>query len=163
MNRHIKIVLALSVVLNMLLAGVLLGDISGRLVTPKTAVAAEPFDIGAQLAKLPQDKRDLFESLMGPAKKKMDDERSKIDAAKKVALELLKADSFDASAYLTQVDHINDMHMQMKRHIAKAVVELAKQLTQQERVIVAVIISHPPFTMPSLAPKQDNSSQVPER
>jgi uncharacterized membrane protein len=141
-NRSIKTILTLSVVLNVLLAGMLLGDVSHRLIAPQS------FDVSAQLAQFPQDKRNLFETIMGPAKQKMDTERAKIDEAKREAIRILKSDSFNADSYLKQIRHIEDIHFQMKQHISEAVANLAKQLTPQERTALAEIISHPPFAMP---------------
>jgi uncharacterized membrane protein len=140
-NQRIKVVLIVSVITNILLAGMLLGDVSRRFMAPA------PFDVAAQLDKLPQDKRVLFENILAPAKEQMDKDHAKMDDAKKEALRILKTEPFNAEAYLTQVRHIGDLHMQMKRHVAESVAELAKKLAPDERIILAEIISHPPFMM----------------
>jgi uncharacterized membrane protein len=151
MSSGIKPALAVSVALNVLLAGMLLGDLSHRYIAPPPA----SFDVASQLSRLPPQKRSLYDTVMGAAKRKMDAERAEIDNEKKLALGILKAEPFNAEAYLKQVQRINDLHVQMKQHVAQAVAELAKQMTQQERDIVAEIVSHPPFAGPPGGYKQD--------
>lgn len=150
MNRRIKIALAISVVLNVLLAGMLLGDVSHSYIAP----AVTAFNLETQLAQLPQDKRALFDTIMKPAKQKMDDERAQIDSAKKEAIRILKTEPFNKEAYLTQTQHINDMHVEMKHHLAESVAELAQHLSLAERTALAEIVSHPPFTLPPSALKE---------
>lgn len=156
MNRGMKPVLAISVAINVLLAGMVLGGVSHGYIVPQPPAAT--FDIAGQLAHLPEDKRALYESIMGPAKQKMDAERAQIDNEKKLALKILKSEPFNEDAYLKQVQHIYELAGQMKLHVAQSVVELAKHLTPQEREVVAGIISHPPFTAsPPGISRQDNS------
>jgi uncharacterized membrane protein len=150
MNPNVKVTLIISIVLNVLLAGMIMGDVSHHF------IAAPSFDYAAALAQLPPGKRAIFENTMGPAKQRMDKEHAAIGDAKKEALRLLKAEPFDPIAYLAQTRHIDEMLVQMKQHMAQAVATLARQLTAHEREIMADIISHPPFanTPPSQAGKE---------
>lgn len=155
MNRRVIFVLAVSVAVNLLFAGMLLGHLLHRLMPPP------PFNVAAELQKLPGEKRALFSSIMEPAKQRMDAERTQIDNAKKEALRLLKTEPFSEDAYLTQTRRINDMRTQMKRHIDEAVAKLARQLTQDERDVLAEIASHPPFAQPPGARPEDTSPPPP--
>jgi uncharacterized membrane protein len=143
MNRGVRSALAISVVVNVLLAGVLLGNVSQRYIAP----AAKSFDVAAALGRLPSDKRSLYETIMGKAKQNMDAARKQIDETKKQAIAILKTEPFDEQAYMAQVQKIGGMIVEMKKHLAESVVELAKQLTGEERAVLADIVSHPPFAL----------------
>lgn len=159
MNQRLKVGLTFSIAINVLLVGMMLGTMSHHYITPPPPPA---FDMKQQLDKLPGDKRILYNTIMGPAKSQMDEERTLLDALKKHALGTLKAEPFNAGEYLREVDHILDMQVEMKRHLAQAVVNLAAQLTLQERAVLAEIVSHPPFTMLPFPAKPENAGPRPE-
>ncbi|MBI3631113.1 MAG: periplasmic heavy metal sensor [Candidatus Sungbacteria bacterium] len=148
MKFRIGTVLAISIVLNLLLAGALMGHVSYHYIAPKQLHAANAFDLQSHLAKLPGDKQALYTNIMGQAKKHMDDERAAIDAMKKQALDILKTEPFNEAAYLQQTQTIYERLKQMKLHVAQSVADLSKQLTAEERAVLADIISHPPFSTP---------------
>ena len=139
-----RILLVISVVVNMLLAGMLFGHMSHHYVV----ASAAPFDQAVLLRQLPPDKKSLFDTIIVPARQKMDDDHRQIDDAKAKAVQMLQSDDFNRTAYLQQVRRINDLHVKMKTRMAEAVAELALQYTPAERAVLATIISHPPYSLP---------------
>ncbi len=147
MNRLLRVTLVFSIAFNVLLAGMLSGEMSHRLISPPQA-----FDITSELAKLPPEKRVMFETFMSGAKQQTDADHASMDSAKKEALRLLTVEPFNKDAYLAQVGRIDNLHRQMKQKLAQAVVNLAQQLNSDERNVLMQIISHPPFSLPPMAP-----------
>ncbi len=149
MTRHIKTVTVASLILNILLIGVVLGAFCHHL----TKQQEDHHMVISELsAKLPENKRKLFEDTMNATWKDMDDTRQQIANTKKEASDILVKDPFNEALYTTQFQHINELHDKMKLRMAKSVTDLAKQLTPEERVILADTISHfSPNTVPPAA------------
>jgi len=153
MNKRLKTFLMISVASNALLIGIVLGELSysfsSYFVQNAATMPSSPDCCASSPEKqLPDAKRKLFEDIMHPAWEKMQATRAKIDNEKKKALSLLKAEPFDEKAYRSQVQHIADMHAQIRRDMTAAVTKLARQFTPQERAILADIIAHPPLSAP---------------
>ena len=64
--------------------------------------------------------------------------------ARKQAASILKAEPFDKEKYLAQVQHVNELRVQISQKTTQSVATLAAQFTPEERAILAEIISaHP--------------------
>lgn len=138
MTSRIQVIAIISLLLNVIIAGMFVGYILQHDTAPN--------DISAELEKLSPQSRALYESTLVPAKLQMDKQHAQIDAAKKEALHILKTQPFDHDAYIKQVRHIEDIRLHMKLEMAEAVSILAKQFPAEECDILAEIISQPPFT-----------------
>ena len=140
MNRRIKLLLLVSIVLNAGLVGIFIGQMSHHLLWSHNA---HHFP-GERLAELPENKRKLFEDTMHSSRHDTQSLRDQADTAQKEASRLLAAEPFNEEAFITQMQHVSDLRAEMKRHMAESMASLAKQFTPQERAILADIVSHPP-------------------
>jgi len=70
------------------------------------------------------------------------DAYNQIREARKEAMRLLSAPEFDESAYRLQVEKIHELRSLMKRRLANATIELAKQFNQKERKALAQHLRH---------------------
>lgn len=140
MNQKIKLFVIGSVLLNILLAGVILGHLSHRLGMPPRPPFAEP----PELSQLPKDKQLMFRAAMEGAREKAEDTRRKTRALKKEMEAILSAEPFDKAAYEAKVKKVIALHEQRKQYFADAVAGLAQKFTQSERKVLAKIVRRPP-------------------
>jgi uncharacterized membrane protein len=140
MSRKIKILTIVSLLLNVLLIGVVIGDISHRF-------GREPYwrkhsrDL---TSRLPEDKAELFRKTLEEVYGDNRDVYKEIKEARGRAMEILSAPEFDEAAYREEVDRIHELKGLMKRRLADATVELAKQFDQEERKALSEQLRRPP-------------------
>jgi len=138
MNKKIKILIFSSLLLNVLLAGVVIGDMSHRF-------RKEYFvrkSVKEFASKLSADKAALFLETVERVHLNNQDAYNQIREARKEAMRLLSAPEFDESAYRLQVEKIHELRSLMKRRLADATIELAKQFNQKERKALAQHLRH---------------------
>lgn len=133
MNKKIKILIFSSLLLNVLLAGVVIGDMSHRF--HKEYFVRK--SVKEFASKLPADKAALFLETVERVHLKNQDAYNQIREARKEAMRLLSSPEFDESAYRLQVDKIHELRNLMKRRLADATIELAKQFSQKDRRALA--------------------------
>ena len=113
MSRFLKIFITVSVLLNLLMAGVIIGD-AGRYVM-KSHVHRTLQEMAAML---PEDKREHFEDVMGRAEQDTGELRQQLSDARKKATNLLKAEPFDKGAYLVEMQEVQQMRGQIMQRMA---------------------------------------------
>ena len=133
MSKKIKILIFSSLLLNVLLAGVVIGDVSHRFYKEYFVRKS----VKEFASKLPGDKAALFLETVKRVHLKNRDAYNQIREARKEAMNLLSAPEFDEAAYRLQVEKIHELRSLMKRRLADATVELAKQFSQEERKALA--------------------------
>ena len=138
MNKKIKILIFSSLLLNVLLAGVVIGDMSHRF--HKEYFVRK--SVKEFASKLPADKAALFLETVERVHLNNQDAYNQIREARKEAMSLLSAPEFDESAYRLQVEKIHELRSLMKRRLADATIELAKQFNQKERKALAQHLRH---------------------
>jgi len=138
MNKKIKILIFSSLLLNVLLAGVVIGDMSHRF--HKEYFVRK--SVKEFASKLPADKAALFLETVERVHLNNQDAYNQIREARKEAMRLLSAPEFDESAYRLQVEKIHELRSLMKRRLANATIELAKQFNQKERKALAQHLRH---------------------
>ena len=138
MNKKIKILIFSSLLLNVLLAGVVIGDMSHRF--HKEYFVRK--SVKEFTSKLPADKAALFLETVERVHLNNQDAYNQIREARKEAMRLLSAPEFDESAYRLQVEKIHELRSLMKRRLANATIELAKQFNQKERKALAQHLRH---------------------
>jgi len=138
MTRATKLFLTLSLLLNLLLAGLVAGHAGRYFMDGPQRMLRHVAD------GLPEDKQDLFESLMKKARADSKPIRAELDSAHQKAADLLKAEPFDKASYLEQVKHINTLRAQMMQPMADAIASMAAQCTPEERAELAEAIRRPP-------------------
>jgi uncharacterized membrane protein len=133
MSKKVKILIFSSLLLNVLLAGIIIGDVSHRF--HKEYFVRKTVKEFA--SKLPGDKAALFLETVKRVHLNNQDEYNEIREARKEAMKLLSAPEFDESAYRLQIEKIDNLRSLMKRRLADATIELARQFNQEERSALA--------------------------
>ncbi|MBW2664467.1 MAG: periplasmic heavy metal sensor [Deltaproteobacteria bacterium] len=159
MSKKIKFLIFSSLLLNVLLFGVVIGDVSHRLHKEYfIRKSAQEF-----ASKLPQDKAAFFLKTMERVHLNNRDAYNQIRETKKEAIKLLSAPEFNEAAYRAQVEKIHKLRSLMKRRLADATIELARQFSQEERRALAQHLRHFPrhsrnISLPSdaKAPRHEN-------
>ena len=140
MNRNVKMVFVASIILNVLLIGVLLGQSPRR------------FDRGAlRQQRMEQALKDLPEAAQTRLRDKFQQLRAaaaplfeQIRKNEEQAVQLLGKEPFDESAYDRQVSKITDMRVAMTKKLSQVVKDASKDLSAQERARFAQLLSRPP-------------------
>jgi len=129
MSKKMKTLIFGSLLLNVLLAGVMIGDVSHRFEKEYVVrKSAEEF-----ASKLPKDKAALFLETVERIHLNNRDDFNKLREAREEAMKILSAPEFNESAYRLQVEEIHKLRSLMKQRLADATIELAKQFNQEER------------------------------
>jgi len=138
MSKKMKILIFSSLLLNVLLAGVVIGDVSHRF--HKEYFVRK--SVKEFASKLPGDKAALFLETVKRVHLNNRDAYNQIREARKEAMNLLSAPEFDEAAYRLQVEKIHELRSLMKHRLADATIELARQFSQKERSALAQHLRH---------------------
>jgi uncharacterized membrane protein len=133
MSKKIKILIFSSLLLNVLLAGVVIGDVSHRFYKEYFVRKS----VKEFASKLPGNKAALFLETVKKVHLNNRNAYNQIREARKEAIKLLSAPEFDEPAYRFQVEKIHELRSLMKRRLADATIELARQFSQKERSALA--------------------------
>lgn len=140
MNKKMKILVMGSILLNVLLVGIIIGNVSHRL-------SIEKFDRkhAPELAvKLSPDKEALFFETMEEVRAGSRDIHRQIEEARENALSILTAPEFDEAAYQVAVDRLHELRGILMQRLADATKQLAQQFNQEERRGLAEHLKRPP-------------------
>ena len=140
MNRNAKMVFVASIILNVLLIGVLLGQSPRR------------FDRGAvRQQRMDQALKDLPEATQSRLREKFQQLRTAADPLfaqirknEEEAVQLLGKEPFDEPAYDRQVSKITEMRVEMTKKLSQVVKDASKDLTPEERRRFADLLRRPP-------------------
>ena len=89
------------------------------------------------LNQLPPDKKELVLNALKQAKEESKGQKDEIKAAMENVKTVLTAPEFDAAAYKAATDELQALMAQRFTAFSNAIAEVAPQLTQQERQILA--------------------------
>lgn len=145
-----KILIIGSILLNVLLIGIIIGNVSHRLSIEKFDKRHAP----ELPVKLSPDKEALFFKTMEKVRKESRDIHKQIEEARERAISILTAPEFDETAYQVEVNRLHELRGIMMQRLADATKELAKKFNQEERRGLAEHLRHPPPP-----PKQDRPPQ----
>ena len=129
MNRPIKILIVVSVLLNFLLAGVFIIHLSHH------AFGGHRSDNIA--AQLPTDKRKMYEESMATMDRQAESLRNALKDARKDSVRVLTAPNFDKDAYIEAIKKIVYLRSQMSELTAMTIMNLAEKFSAEERVILS--------------------------
>ena len=140
MNRNIKFAFIASLILNVLLIGVLLGQSPRR------------FDGGAmRQRRMDQALKDLPEAAQTRLREKFQQLRAAADPLfdqirknEEEAVQLLGKEPFDESAYDRQVSKITEMRVEMTKKLSQVVKDASKDMSADERARFAQLLRRPP-------------------
>lgn len=138
MSRKLRIAFLLSIIINVLLAGVILGALPHRFYGAPHGRERFRMDID----KLPEPARSRFREKIdafrnSPLRRQMTDARNE-------AIRLLVAVPFDETAYDRQVNKINELRLQMSKQMSDDIKEIVKGLPAEQRNSIAQFLKRPP-------------------
>jgi uncharacterized membrane protein len=141
MTKALKLVFLGSLVLNLLLLGVILGQVPrGLETTPSTRTQR----MEEALRKVPEPAQSRFREKFAQIRAANDPLRQQIDEARAETLRLLAADRFDEAAYDRQVSKIEELRDEMFKRMGQDFKQTAKEFSPEERRILADLLRRPP-------------------
>jgi len=140
MSKKMKALMIGSLLLNVLLVGVIIGDMSHRL------RREDPCGKHARefASKLPEDKEALFLKTVEKVHLNNRDVHKQIREGRRRAMKILAGPKFDEAAYQIQVEKLHELRGLMRRRLADATIELARQFDQEERRALIQYLKRPP-------------------
>lgn len=141
MTKALKLVFLGSLVLNLLLLGVILGQVPrGLETTPSTRTQR----MEEALRKVPEPAQSRFREKFAQIRAANDPLRQQIDEARAETLRLLAADRFDEAAYDRQVSKIEELRDEMFKRMGQDFKKTAKEFSPEERRMLADLLRRPP-------------------
>lgn len=137
MNKQLKGAFLVSLLANILLVGVLLGELPHRF----ERVSSYQERMEKTLKALPEPVQARFRDEMREDGEPM---RDRIQAAREEAIRILVTEPFDESAYDRQVNEINELRVRRSKRMAGIVKEIAKDLPLEQRKVLAGMLRRPP-------------------
>lgn len=136
MNKKIKLLLILSIILNFLFAGLLIGNASKNLVHDKD----DKSHFLEITKKLPPEKQKLVMEKFDELKSDRDETRKKIYETRMEIAQILKAPEFDQRLYDRKISKMHRLYRGKAKKLAKAIKELAVDFTPEERAVLAEML-----------------------
>jgi uncharacterized membrane protein len=138
MSKKVKILVVASVVLNVLLAGVIIGHVAQM-----NRWSAFRND-RALAAKLPPEKYNRFTEVMGGARAECKQIRRQIRETRKLTLGILMAPKFDEPSFQREVEKLRELRGQVSDRMAGATLQLAREFDPEERKLLGRYLERPP-------------------
>jgi uncharacterized membrane protein len=157
MSKKMNILVFTSLVVNVLLVGYIIGDLSHRF-------RDERFDRkeARELAsRLPKDKGAMIIGAMEKVHRDNHDAFRQIRDARREAMRILANREFNEAAYRAEVAKIHQLRGLMKERLVDATIELAKQFDQKDRKILAEYLRQGPRLPEGAKPERDR--RIPPR
>jgi uncharacterized membrane protein len=145
MSQTIKLAFVASLVLNLLLLGVILGQVPRAFDPPPTRQQR----LEESLSKLPEPVQARLREKFAQIRAASEPQRREIDRARAEALRILGAEPFSEAAYDSQVKKIEELRAEMFRGMGQAIKETAKELAPAERRMLAELLRRPASPTPS--------------
>lgn len=140
MSKKLKFTFLVSLVLNVLLVGVVLGEL------PRRFEKGSPRQSRMEraLKELPEPLQTRFREQMERMRENGEPTREQMYKAREEALHILTTEPFNEAAYDQQVNKINELRIQMTKRMAEVVKAVAKDLPLEQRKILAKALQRPP-------------------
>lgn len=139
MSKGLKIVVICSLALNVLMIGIFIGHFSHRI--SDEGFLRRPWH--ENMSELSVEKQELFSKTMERARESNRDVHRLIRETRRTALAILTAPDFDEQAYRIEMEKLHDLRGKMMRNLADTTTELARQLNQDERKVLARRLERP--------------------
>jgi uncharacterized membrane protein len=140
MNKKIKTAFLLSIIVNVLLLGVVLGGLPRWFSEP----ASRQEQMERRIKELPEPAQTRFREKMEQIRKEVEPMRDQIREARRAAIGILTTEPFDEAAYDRQVEEIGELRVRMGKRMAEGIKEVAKELPQDQRMALAKVLDRPP-------------------
>jgi len=129
MSSTIKLILILSIILNFLFAGLIIGNYSKSYV--KRWDREHSFRKFA--GKLPSERRDMVMKEMTGIRDENKGIRTQINKVKDELIDIIEAPKFDAALYDRKVNEMHELYRKKAENIATAIKQMAVSFTPEER------------------------------
>jgi len=136
MSKTIKIMLAVSVLLNVLLVGVLIGSFSHRFTGPFQMRS----HMNEVIGKLPEDKQELVRNTLKELKSETSVTKKKVDEKRKEIMDVLTAPEFDPALFDQKVAELHGLMGELASEVAGAARKIASNLDQKDRIMLSELI-----------------------
>ncbi len=136
MSKTLKIIFAASIILNILLAGVVIGTYSHGF----RMKFSMRHDIDETLKDFPADKRTLVTGAMESLRESTKETKKEIRERRREVLEILSAPEFDPALYDKKVAELHALMDRLGNEFAGTARDLALNLDQDERKALAEAI-----------------------
>jgi uncharacterized membrane protein len=144
MNKPLKATLLASIILNVLLVGVFLGQLPNRIATGSFFRQR----MEGAINDLPEPARSRFRHKMEQARTEVQPIRDQIQEARNEAIRVFVAEPFDEAAYDRQVSRISELRRELAKRMAASVKEAAKELPSEQRQTLAEAFKRPATPRP---------------
>jgi uncharacterized membrane protein len=151
MTKKMNILVFTSLVLNVLLVGYIIGELSHRFRDERF----ERKEARELASRLPKDKGAVIFKTMEKVHRDDHDALRQIREARREAMRILADREFNEAAYRVEVAKIRQLRGVMKERLADATVELAKQFSQKDRRILAEYLRQGPRLPEGAKPERD--------
>jgi len=144
MNRKLQFAFLVSLLVNVFLIGVLLGELPHNF---EERLSREE-RMEKALEELPEPLQTQFREKLAGMREGNEAIRQQIHQARNEAIRILVTESFDGSAYDRQVSKIHGLYGQRSRRMAEVVKEVAKDASLEQRQALAEVLKRPPPSSP---------------
>ena len=144
MNTKLKFAFLASLLVNVFLVGILLGELPHHF---DEGVSREE-RMEKAIGKLPESLQARFREKMERMREGSEQLRDQIQEAREEAIRILIAEPFDGTTYDRQVNKIHELYGQRSQRMAEIVKEVAKDLSPEQRQVLADVLKRPPSSSP---------------
>jgi uncharacterized membrane protein len=137
MSSKIKLILAVSIVLNFLFIGLIVGSYSTRYMYKWGMRHYSPEII----ENLPKDKQDLVISKMEQLYKVKRENWKKIRKTKSELISIIKAPEFNENLYDQKVNELHSLYREMAVSLAQSIKDLAREFNPEERAVLSQFLN----------------------
>jgi len=139
MTKRVKLVFLASLVLNLLLLGIILGNVPRGLDARPTRQQR----MEEALKKLPEPAQSRLREKFTHIRAAADPLRQQSDQARDEAIRLLRAEPFDEADYDRAVNKIEELRSETFKRIGQVIKQTAKELSSDERRMLADMLRRP--------------------
>jgi len=140
MNKKLQFAFLVSLLVNVLLVGVLLGQLPERV----DRGSSRGQRMEEAIAELPEPLQARFCEKMEPLREDRESLRNQIQEARDEAIRLLVTEPFDEAAYDRQVNKIHELRGLRAKRMAEVVKAVAKDSPLEQREMLAEMLKRPP-------------------
>jgi len=141
MSNKIKILLTVSLVLNFLFIGILIGQFSSEFMKYRNYRA----ETKRSIEKLPEEKAMMLKQTRRKLHKETKGLRKEIRNSRKNIYKIITAPTFDENSYDSEVKKLHELSGQIMSYLTEATKELAADFTMEEREVIAEILRQREF------------------
>lgn len=133
MSKKLKGLLAVSLLANAVLGGIIIGHLSHRWGPGMIAAVQEAL----KASNLPKARQAELQARLAAVREQGRITHRKAQASRDALLDILAAPVFDEAAYNAQIKNIHALHGQQLKLMSKTIKEMAREMSPPERTALA--------------------------